>query len=95
MVTIFSKECKVIGTSRNLRGILERTRKLGPKGLKVTVGYAMVGGGCTVSCTWADDSFTNVFFASKAVAAEWVKRRSLEDADVEIKPNQTLAGFEK
>ena len=85
MVLIFDTYGKQISASRNLRGILERTRKLGASGMKIVVGVTVQdGGGCYVGFTWADESNALTFFASKSVATEWVNRRSMKDAHITV-----------
>ena len=85
MVLIFDTYGKQIGKSKNLRGIIDRTRKLGAAGMKVIVGVAVEeGGGCYVGFTWVDESDALTFFASKSVAIEWVNRHSMNGSVVTV-----------
>lgn len=87
MITVF-KNSKAVGTSQNLRGIGERIRRIGASNTFVQVWPTL--NGARVDFSWTDESYASVNFASYGVACDWVLRRALRGAKVDIKPRQLL-----
>lgn len=87
MITLF-KDGKAIGTSRNLRGVVERVRGLGASNTFVQVWPTFSG--ARVDFSWTDGSFSSADFADYGIACDWVLRRAMRGAKVDIKPRQVL-----
>ena len=82
MIQIFNSDGKQISTSKNLRGIMDRTRKLGAAGMKVHVAHSHLD--CIVYFKWIDGSYSVTDFADSSVAIEWVNRPSMKDANINV-----------
>lgn len=79
-VTIYDRCGRVIATSRNLRGILDRARKLQRQGTTTLVpisGMANVNAGAEgiLMVIFPDQSFTFTRFVSNVVMRKWSKDR--------------------
>ena len=87
-VQIYDVNGKVIQKSRNLRGILDYSRKNVPD-LIVVNKVSGTSGEANVDFHWSNGSYAAVSFASFDVAKSWVKRRALSGARIQIKEAQT------
>ena len=79
MITIRNSSGLVVQTSRNLRGIVDRARKVGID--RIDAWYDRRIGKGTLGVTFADDSYTVTDFASDTVLEGYLKRaRWVRDA---------------
>lgn len=64
----------VVTRSKNLRGVLAHSRKVGEK--PVATLAPDTAGGAYVGLTWPNGDFGNVYFNSAYVAARWFEKRA-------------------
>lgn len=91
-MTVFIHSCAggVISKSKNLRGVIDRTRRLRPHGTRIKVVPLHSGRAC-VSFLWADGSWAAPQFEDYTVAVSWVKARRFAGAAIDIQERPVRA----